>query len=188
MPRETDEHRVWKLHTQGLSQREIARQAKIPRTRVQNILKRLAQGSAQVTPSTSPSVDAPPVHHDISGASSESSPPIYEGVPQTALVSVPKVHLDTSQTLSTDISEVHLDIPLLRELVALWPDLAKMVEEWRARKAVRRGQADGSRETRLKTYHVEKRHIEQIAAYAKGAGLSQSEVVNEAFRRFFETR
>jgi DNA-binding transcriptional regulator LsrR (DeoR family) len=150
MPREADERRIWKLHTQGLSQREIARQTKISRTRVQDILKRLPQGSAQVTPSTSPSVDTPPVHRDISEPLSES--------------------------------------PQLQELVAMWPDLTAMVGEWRARKAVRREQGDASRETRLKTYHVEKRHIERIAAYAKEAGLSQSEVLNEAIRQFFEGR
>jgi len=103
-------------------------------------------------------------------------------------MSVPKVHLDTSQALLAGTSEIHLDIPMLRELVALWPDLAKMVEEWRARKAVRREQGDASRETRLKTYHVEKRHINRIATHAKDVGLSQSDVVNEAFRQFFEGR
>jgi predicted urease superfamily metal-dependent hydrolase len=61
-----------------------------------------------------------------------------------------------------------------------------LVAEWRARKAIRRGPYDASRETQLKIYHVEKRHIDRIATYAKEMGLKQSEVVNEAFRQFFE--
>jgi hypothetical protein len=84
------------------------------------------------------------------------------------------------------VPEVHIDIQLLKELGTLWPDLQDLVAEWRARKAIRHGPREASRETQLKTYHVEKRHINRIAAYAKETGLKQSEVINEAIRRFFE--
>jgi hypothetical protein len=96
------------------------------------------------------------------------------------------VHPGVSPVLLKGVPEVHIDIQLLQELGALWPDLQDLVAEWRARKAIRRGPYDASRETQLKTYHVEKRHIDRIATYAKEMGLKQSEVVNEAFRQFFE--
>jgi hypothetical protein len=187
MPSEVDERRVWELHVQGISQREIARQTGIPRTTVQSILKRLPQASTQVMSSASPPIDKPLVQSATSEIPSGKISQVYEGVPQVALMSIPKVHHDTSPLLSAGTSEVHLDVPLLRELGTMWPDLTTMVGEWRARKAIRHREGGSSRATQLKTYHVEKRHIDRIAMYAKEVGLSQSDIVNEAIRRFFES-
>jgi hypothetical protein len=76
---------VYGISYSGSSQREITRQAGIPRTRVQNILRSLARESAQVIPSASPSANTPGVHPDTSGAPSESLPQVYERAPQTAM-------------------------------------------------------------------------------------------------------
>jgi hypothetical protein len=183
-----DEQRVWELQAQGIPQREIARQTGIPRTTVQGILKRLPRERTSVISSASPPTDTSLVQSGTSEIPPRSVSQVDKGVPQVALVSIPMVHHDTSPWLSSGTSEVYLDIPLLRELGVIWPDLATMIEEWRARKAIRHKDGDRSRATQLKTYHIEKRHIDRIAMYAKEVGLSQSDVVNEAIRRFFESR
>jgi hypothetical protein len=181
MARAGDEALVQKLGAEGLSQREIARRTGIPRTRVQDILKRSAQMSASAM-----SESTLGVHVDVPAVRSKGTPEIHRNTQPINSQDVPAVHSDVSQVLVKSIPEVHIDIQLLRDLNALWPDLQDLVAEWRARKAIRRGPYEASRETQLKTYHVEKRHIDRIAAYAKEVGLKQSEVINEAIRRFFE--
>jgi hypothetical protein len=181
MARAGDEARVRKLLADGLSQREIARQTGIPRTTVQDILKRAAQ-----TPTSALSESTPDVHVDVPVVRSKGTPKIHQNTRSARSGNVPAVHSGVSPVLVKGVPEVHIDIQLLQELGALWPDLQNLVAEWRARKAIRRGPYDASRDTQLKTYHVEKRHIDRIATYAKEMGLKQSEVVNEAFRQFFE--
>jgi hypothetical protein len=181
MARAGGEARVRKLQAEGLSQREIARQTGIPRTTVQDILKRSAQAPASATPESTPDI-----HIDVPAVHSSGTPKVHRNTRPVSSTDVPAVHSGVSPVLVTGVPEVHIDIQLLQELGALWPDLQDLVAEWRARKAIRRGPYDASRETQLKTYHVEKRHIDRIATYAKEMGLKQSEVVNEAFRQFFE--
>jgi Homeodomain-like domain len=176
-----DEALVQKLGAEGLSQREIARRTGIPRTTIQNILKRSAQMSASAM-----SESTLGVHIDVPAMRSKGTPEIHRNTQPMSSGDVPPVHSGVSPVLVKGVPEVHIDIQLLRDLNALWPDLQDLVAEWRARKAIRRGSHDGSRDTQLKTYHVERRHIERIAAYANEAGLSQGEVLNEAIRQFFE--
>jgi transcriptional regulator with XRE-family HTH domain len=179
MARTGDETLVQKLRAEGFSQREIARRMGIPRTTVQDILKRSAQMPAAVSEST---LD---VHADVPAVRSKGTPERHRKIQPESSGDVQAVHRDVSQVLVRGVPEVHIDIQLLKELNAVWPDLQDLVAEWRARKAIRRGPHEVSRETQLKTYHVEKRHIDHIATYAKEMGLKQSEVVNEAFRQFF---
>lgn len=96
------------------------------------------------------------------------------------------IYSGVSAVLVKGVPEVHIDILLLERLGALWPNLQNLVAEWRARKAIRRGPYEVSRDTQLQTYHVEKRHSDHMATYAKAVGVKQSEGVNEAFRQFFE--
>jgi transcriptional regulator with XRE-family HTH domain len=181
MARAGDEARVRKLQADGLSQREIARQTGIPRTTVQDILKRAAK-----LPASALSESTPDVHVDVPAVRAKGTPKIHRNTRPVSSADVPAVHSGVSPVLVKGVPEVHIDIQLLQELGALWPDLQDLVAEWRVRKAMRRGPYDASRETQLKTYHVEKRHIDRIATYTKEVGLKQSEVVNEAFRQFFE--
>jgi hypothetical protein len=179
----SDEALVQKLRAEGLSQREIARQTGIPRTTVQDLLKRSAQ-----MPASAISESTLNVHADVPAVQSKCTPEIHRNIQPASSGEVPAVHPGVSQVLVKGVPEVHIDIQLLKELNAVWPDLQDLVAEWRTRKAMRRGPYDTSRDTQLKTYHVEKRHIDRIATYAKEVGLKQSEVVNEAFRQFFEGR
>jgi len=181
MARAGDEALVQQLRAKGLSQREIARQTGIPRTTVQDILKRSAQTLTSAIPEST--LD---VHANVPAMRSKDTPEIHRNTRPVNSGDVPAIHSSVSQVLVKGVPEVHIDIQLLKELGALWPDLQDLVAEWRARKAIRHGPHDGSRDTQLKTYHVERRHIERIAAYAKEAGLSQGEVLNEAIRQFFE--
>jgi len=56
---------------------------------------------------------------------------------------------------------------------------------WRARK-MRRVDPGGPRDTQRWTVHVDKRWIEQVKEMADAEGVSQAEVVDRAFRTFFE--
>jgi hypothetical protein len=67
-------------------------------------------------------------------------------------------------------------------------DLVEMVEWWRQRKKIAREYDGTPRQTQRMTYHVEPRYIELIAQYAKSEGVSITDVVNRAFRQFFEGR
>jgi Homeodomain-like domain len=178
-----DEALVQKLGAEGVSQREIARRTGIPRTTVQDILKRSAQ-----MPASSMSQSTPDVHADVPAVRSIVTPKVHRNTQPVDPNDVPAIHPGVSTVLVKGVPEVHIDIQLLKELGTLWPDLQDLVAEWRARKAIRHGPREASRETQLKTYHVEKRHINRIAAYAKETGLKQSEVINEAIRRFFESQ
>jgi hypothetical protein len=180
MARTGDEMLVQQLGAEGLSQREIARRTGIPRTTVQDILKRSAQLPSAI------SECARDIHADIPAVRSKGTSVIHRKIQPASSGDVPAVHRGVSQVLVKGVPEVHIDVQLLKELNAVWPDLQDLVAEWRARKAMWCGPCDSSRETQLKTYHVEKRHIDRIATYAKDVGLKQREVVNEAFQQFFE--
>src|SRR5262247_1903814 len=82
MARVDDEARARKLRAEGLSQREIARQTGIPRTTVQDILKRSAQ-----LPASAPS---------------ESTPDVHVGVPTMHAKGTPKIHQNTRPARSGD--------------------------------------------------------------------------------------
>jgi hypothetical protein len=67
-------------------------------------------------------------------------------------------------------------------------DLLEMVSWWRQRRKIAQEYAGTLRETVRMTYHVEPRYIELIKEFAKSEGVSITDVVNRAFRQFFEGR
>ena len=95
-----------------------------------------------------------------------------------------KKRADTSPTadMSTQgTPSVHEDaviglIPALQEIVAWWQD----------RKAVLEQAQDASRQTERITFHVEQRWIEAIRRQADLDGFTYTQIVNEAFRQYFE--
>ena len=67
-------------------------------------------------------------------------------------------------------------------------DIMEMVEWWRQRKKIAQEYEGTPRQTQRMTYHVEPRFIELIKQFAKAEGVSVTDVVNRAFRQFFEGR
>jgi hypothetical protein len=73
------------------------------------------------------------------------------------------------------------------ELEAVKSDFWEMIQWWRDRK-LKVVQASTPRDTQRQTYHVERRYIELIRHEADTEGISITEVVNRAFRTYFEER
>jgi Homeodomain-like domain-containing protein len=67
-------------------------------------------------------------------------------------------------------------------------DVMELVEWWRQRKRIAKEYEGTPRQTQRMTYHVEPRFIELIKEFAKAEGVSVTDVVNRAFRQFFEGR
>jgi DNA-binding Lrp family transcriptional regulator len=94
------------------------------------------------------------------------------------LASVP----DTTPAVSTQgIPYVYNDM-----LITMINDLQELVAWWQERKATIQQASDTTRETERMTFHVEHRWIEAIRRQADLDHLSITQVVNEAFRRYFE--
>lgn len=143
MPREIDDTQLRQLIEQGLSQREIARRLDIPRSSLQDHLKR-----QQVVP----------VHRGTPTV----IPRGGRGSPEVDL-SLPPAELDT---IKADLLEV-----------AAW---------WRARKMRRVDPPGGPRKTQRQTWHVDQRWIAQVKEMADAEGVPQAEIVDRAFRQYFE--
>jgi hypothetical protein len=73
-------------------------------------------------------------------------------------------------------------------LTTMINDLQELVAWWQDRKATLHQASDVSRETERTTFHVEKRWIEAIRRQADLDGLTITQVVNEAFRQYFERK
>ncbi len=73
------------------------------------------------------------------------------------------------------------------EADAVHADFWELIEWWRERR-VERAQDSTPRETARQTFHVEKRYIRLIHREAEAEGVSITEVVNRAFRAYFEKR
>lgn len=71
-------------------------------------------------------------------------------------------------------------------LITMINDLQELVVWWQDRKATLLQANDTSRETERTTFHVEKRWIEAIRRQADLDHLTITQVVNEAFRQYFE--
>jgi hypothetical protein len=71
------------------------------------------------------------------------------------------------------------------EADAVRTDFWELIEWWRERK-LQRVYESTPRETARQTYHVEKRYIRLIHHEAEAEGVSITEVVNRAFRGYFE--
>ena len=65
-------------------------------------------------------------------------------------------------------------------------DLRELLEWWNARKRALQTEADTEQETERKTYHVQKRYIEAIQRAAALERVSITEIVNRAFKKFFD--
>ena len=65
-------------------------------------------------------------------------------------------------------------------------DLSEVVTWWRERKAALQTSQDESRETRRVTFFVEKRWEEAIRRQSDLDGLTYTQIVNDAFRQYFD--
>ena len=72
-------------------------------------------------------------------------------------------------------------------VIGLIPALQEIVAWWEGRKATLEQANDASRETERTTFHIERRWIEAIRRQADLDHLTITQVVNEAFRRYFES-
>ena len=85
-----------------------------------------------------------------------------------------------------DVS-THGGLPVYNdELISMISDLTEIVTWWKKRKATLLQASDASRETERTTFHVERRWIEAIRRQADLDHLTITQVVNEAFKRYFE--
>ena len=72
------------------------------------------------------------------------------------------------------------------QLLPIMSDLTEIVAWWQERKATLLQAYDTSRETERTTFHVERRWVEAIRRQADLDRLTITQVVNEAFRHYFE--
>jgi predicted ArsR family transcriptional regulator len=93
-------------------------------------------------------------------------------------------HTDTKvDTTTQGRPDVHTS--MLENMMA---DLREMVVWWQERKATLQRARDASRQTERTTFHVEQRWIEAIRRQADLDHLTITQVVNEAFRQYFEKK
>ena len=73
------------------------------------------------------------------------------------------------------------------QLISMRSDLIEIVSWWQERKATLHHASDASCETERTTFQVERRWIEATRRQADLDPLTITQVVNEAFRRYFES-
>jgi hypothetical protein len=106
-----------------------------------------------------------------------------EGTPEKG------VHKSTPEQQQTGTpQQVYPGTPILRELTESWDDLKALLVWWKERKRAPSIARDADRETQRQTYHVQKRYIEAIKRAADLERVSIMEIVNRAFRKFFDER
>ena len=94
----------------------------------------------------------------------------------------PAISPDTTPAVSTEgIPHVYNEM-----LVTMMSDLQEIVTWWQERKAALQQASDTTQETERITFHVERRWIEAIRRQADLDGLTITQVVNQAFRRYFD--
>ena len=71
-------------------------------------------------------------------------------------------------------------------LITMISDLQELVAWWQERKAALAHASDGSRTTQRFTVHVEQRWIEAIRRKSDLDRLTYTQIVNDAFRHYFE--
>jgi hypothetical protein len=69
---------------------------------------------------------------------------------------------------------------------ALPDELAELRQWWRDRQAALHEASDASRQTERTTYHIERRWVEAIRRQSDLDDWTYTQVVNEAFRQYFE--
>ena len=95
-----------------------------------------------------------------------------------------KKRTDTSPSpeLSTEgIPQVYSE-----QLITMINDLQELVIWWQERKATLHQASDASQQTDRITFHVERRWIEAIRRQADLDSLTITQVVNEAFKQYFD--
>jgi hypothetical protein len=142
MPHDVDDDALRQFIAEGLSQREISRRLGIPRSTLQDRLKRL-----QVIP----------------------------------------VHRGTPTMFPRGTPEVDLSPQTPAELRAITSDLLEVAAWWRARK-LQRVSPGPPRDTQRWTVHVDKHWIDRVKEMAELEAVSHAEIVDRAFRMFFEGR
>jgi hypothetical protein len=121
---------------------------------------------------------APIVHPEVSA---EDSTLAHSGVParQDHLVSTPMVHHGTP---------TEEDWLLWTAMKGRWTEIEKMLAEWQSRRRLLGTPSGTPRHTMKKTYVVDTVYVELIDQYARAQGVEIKDVVNLAFREFFERR
>ena len=71
-------------------------------------------------------------------------------------------------------------------VIGLIQALQEIVAWWQSRQAVLEQAQDASRQTERITFHVEQRWIEAIRRQADLDDFTYTQIVNEAFRQYFE--
>jgi hypothetical protein len=129
-------------------------------------------GTDEVHPST------PEVHPEVS---ERHSSVVHPGVParQDHRISTPMVHHGTP---------TEEDWLLWTAMKGRWTEIEKMLAEWQSRRSLLSTPSGTPRHTMKKTYVVDTLYVELIDQYAREQGVEIKDVVNLAFREFFEQR
>ena len=108
--------------------------------------------------------------------------------PSTLRRRLKKLSTPPVQTTVPDKStpDVYTGILLQTDFPKAWGELQEVLEWWRERERALQTEADTEQETERKTYHVQKRYIEAIQRAADLERVSIMEIVNRAFKQFFD--
>jgi hypothetical protein len=115
------------------------------------------------------------------------------GIPRTTVQRIlqrpriPEVYQGGPHESSPQVPAVTSEPAPLTTLDSIKTDLLELVDWWRARK-MRRVDSGTPRETQRWTVHVDKRWIDVVKVAADVEGVSQAEIVDRAFRQYFEGR
>jgi hypothetical protein len=120
----------------------------------------------------------PEVHPDMSLPYSSTE---HSGVParQAQGISTPMVHPGTP---------TEEDWLLWTAMKGRWTEIEKMLAHWQSRQNLLSTPSGTPRHTMKKTYVVDSVYVELIDRYAREQGFEIKDIVNLAFREFFERR
>jgi hypothetical protein len=135
-------------------------------------------GAEEEDHSVSEHLSTPVVHPEVSPDDSHIAHP---GVParQERLVSTLMVHPGTP---------TEEDWMLWTAMKGRWTAVEKMLADWQSRRTLLSTPSGTPRHTMKKTYVVDRLYVELIDRYAQEQGVELKDVVNLAFREFFERR
>ena len=114
------------------------------------------------------------------------------GIPRSTLrrrlhaLSTPQVNMGLPHASDECVPEVHHGTHAPAEITAVWDEMQEILAWWRARKRALETDADTGQETHRQTYHVQKRYIEAIKRASDMERVSIAEIVNRAFKEFFD--
>jgi hypothetical protein len=111
------------------------------------------------------------------------------GMPRTTLRNRMKklsVSQATTDTSDEGTPKVYTGVQIAVEFAESWDEFQEMLAWWRERKRTLQTEGDTEQETERKTYHVQKRYIEAIQRAADLEHVSIMEIVNRAFKKFFD--